>query len=208
MRLPNAAHESRPWRIREIVPDFKLEDVWALPVQGGAEDFPALLELMASPIPPTRTPCRPASSGASAIVSANGSTSARSRPRSRRRGQVADSGHGETSLPAACRRTCAGPWRTSDFGSLPFVPLYRTDDEFAAEISNRTMHGVMHLAWADRAKVATRRRWPSTSSRAVASARLHGADQAVPPPDRLPGADAADRANLERRASRGREPTG
>jgi hypothetical protein len=32
MRLPNAAHEYRPWRIREIVPDFTLEDVWALPV--------------------------------------------------------------------------------------------------------------------------------------------------------------------------------
>ena len=31
MRLPNAAHESRPWRIREIVPDFTLEDVWATP---------------------------------------------------------------------------------------------------------------------------------------------------------------------------------
>ena len=35
MRLPNAAHESGPWRIREIVPDFTLEDVWALPVYGG-----------------------------------------------------------------------------------------------------------------------------------------------------------------------------
>src|SRR6187397_1857013 len=51
MRLPNEAHESRPWRIREIVPDFKLEDVWALPVRGGAEDFPAFLELMASADP-------------------------------------------------------------------------------------------------------------------------------------------------------------
>ncbi|MEA2153462.1 MAG: hypothetical protein QOI18_1695, partial [Solirubrobacteraceae bacterium] len=48
MRLPNAAHESRPWRIREIAADFKLEDVWALPVHGGAGDFPALLQLMAS----------------------------------------------------------------------------------------------------------------------------------------------------------------
>jgi hypothetical protein len=37
-RLPNAAHESRPWRIREIAPDFTLEDVWALPANGGAED--------------------------------------------------------------------------------------------------------------------------------------------------------------------------
>jgi len=39
MRLANAAHESHPWRIREIVPDFTLEDVWALPVHGEAEDF-------------------------------------------------------------------------------------------------------------------------------------------------------------------------
>ena len=35
------------------------------------------------------------------------------------------------------------------FVALPFVPLYRTRDEFAAEISNRTVHGVMHLAWVD-----------------------------------------------------------
>jgi hypothetical protein len=40
MRVPNAVHESRPWRIREIAPDFTLEDVWALPVYGGADDFP------------------------------------------------------------------------------------------------------------------------------------------------------------------------
>ena len=48
MRLPNAVHESGPWRIREIVPDFTLEDVWALPAHGGAEDFPTLLELATS----------------------------------------------------------------------------------------------------------------------------------------------------------------
>ena len=44
-------------------------------------------------------------------------------------------------LPEDLRGTVADV----DFGSLPFVPLYRTDDEFAAEISNRTMHGVMHI---------------------------------------------------------------
>jgi hypothetical protein len=48
MRLPNSEHESRPWRIAEIAPDFRLEDVWALPARGGAEDFEALLEVMAS----------------------------------------------------------------------------------------------------------------------------------------------------------------
>lgn len=30
-----------------------------------------------------------------------------------------------------------------------FQPLYRTDVESAAEISNRTVHAVMHLAWVD-----------------------------------------------------------
>jgi len=33
------------------------------------------------------------------------------------------------------------------FAALPFTSLYLTDDEFAAEIANRTMHGVMHLGW-------------------------------------------------------------
>jgi hypothetical protein len=44
-KIPNAAHESRPWRIREIAPDFTLEDVWTLPVHGGAENFQTLLEV-------------------------------------------------------------------------------------------------------------------------------------------------------------------
>ncbi len=30
------------------------------------------------------------------------------------------------------------------------MPLYRTDVEFAAELSNQTVHGAMHLAWVDR----------------------------------------------------------
>ncbi len=34
-----------------------------------------------------------------------------------------------------------------DFDALPFTPLYLLDDEWAAEIANRTMHGVMHLGW-------------------------------------------------------------
>ena len=36
-----------------------------------------------------------------------------------------------------------------NFGSTPFVPLYSTDYEFAAELSNRTVHAVLHLAWVD-----------------------------------------------------------
>jgi hypothetical protein len=153
-RLPNAVHESRPWRIREIAADFKLEDVWALPVQGDAEDFQALLELMAAADPadaesaPTRFLWQlrdrlgslanlgrisaPADGDWDAVAS-----------------RLPIPGTNETSLAGRLPDDLCDSAADVDFGSLPFIPLYRTDDEFAAEISNRTMHGVMHLAWVD-----------------------------------------------------------
>jgi hypothetical protein len=45
-------------------------------------------------------------------------------------------------LPADLRGA-QGP----DFEALPFTALYLIDDEFAAEIANRTMHGILHLGW-------------------------------------------------------------
>jgi hypothetical protein len=149
MRLPNAAHESGPWRIREIAPDFTVEDVWALPVHGGAEDFQALLEQMVSFDPanaksvPTRVLWRVRDrlgrwfglGRISAPVDAAG--------------KLPIPGTNETSLtdrlPDDLRNTASD----LHFVSLPFVPLYRTDVEFAAELSNQTVHGVMHLAWVD-----------------------------------------------------------
>ncbi len=152
MRLPNAAHEAGAWRIRAIVPDFTLEDVWALPAQGGAEDFQALLEMMASSDPgnaeslPARMLWRLRDRLGRWLdlgkVSVDGSAD-------RDAGRLPIPGTSETSLagrlPEDLRDTAAG----LDFGSLPFEPLYRTDTEFAAEISNKTVHGVMHLAWAE-----------------------------------------------------------
>jgi hypothetical protein len=150
MRLPNAAHESGPWRIREIVPDFTLEDVWELPAQGGAGDFEDLIELAASSDPanadslPTRLlwTLRDRLGGWFDLgrISAPDDVAAK----------LPIPGRDETSLagrlPDDLRDTAAD----LNFGSLPFLPLYRTDAEFAAEVSNRTMHGVMHLAWVDR----------------------------------------------------------
>jgi hypothetical protein len=143
VRLPNAAHESVPWRIREIAADFTVEDVWSLPAHGGAEDFDTLLELLTSGDP------------------ANGeSLATRLLWRARWRlgswlGWDEDAekltipGTDETSLadrlPDDLRDTAVG----LDFASLPFTPLYRTNLEFAAELSNRTVHAVMHLAWVD-----------------------------------------------------------
>lgn len=150
MRLSNAAHESRPWRIHEIVPDFTLEDVWALPVHGAADEFQSALDLMVS-LDPAHAESAP--------------TRFLWNLRDRlgewfelgRISGASDGGEGlpipgtsETSLAERLPEDLRGTADDADFGNLPFDPLYRTDDEFAAELSNRTVHGVMHLAWADR----------------------------------------------------------
>ena len=46
-------------------------------------------------------------------------------------------------LPADLREADPGP----DFDDVPFSPLYLIDDEWAAEIANKTVHGVMHVGW-------------------------------------------------------------
>ncbi|MDP9335863.1 MAG: DUF2867 domain-containing protein, partial [Actinomycetota bacterium] len=57
MRLPNSAHTSRPWRIHELTQDFRLEDVWALPEGGGPDDFPRLVQMIASLDPSRSSSC-------------------------------------------------------------------------------------------------------------------------------------------------------
>src|SRR5688572_29617877 len=61
MKIPNAVHEAHGWAIVDVVPDFKLLDVWALPVQGDAEDFRVFLELLNSDaLDPTKSDSLPA----------------------------------------------------------------------------------------------------------------------------------------------------
>jgi len=137
-RLSDAAHTSRPWRIHEITRDFVVEDVWALPTPGGPGDFPRLVQLMASFDP-------------------GDSSSAAVRALFAIRWKIggllgwddaeADTGSGAPTLrdrlPADLRETPSGP----SSHELPFSPLYLTDDEWALEIVNRTVHGVLHVGW-------------------------------------------------------------
>jgi Protein of unknown function (DUF2867) len=138
MRLPNAAHEAHPWRIRELTDDFQLEDVWELPTPGGPEDFPRLVQQIAS-----GDPSRGSSRAVRTLWAVRwklGALLSWDRP---------NVGLGSTAstlrdrLPEDLRCVPSGP----EFNALPFTSLYQLDDEFAAEITNRTMHGVMHLGW-------------------------------------------------------------
>jgi hypothetical protein len=152
MRIPNAVHEAHPWRIREIAPDFRVEDVWALPAHGDTGDFDTLLDVMAS------LDFRSSTSLPARVLWGTrdllgrwldlGRISVPIDDTAEAAGKLPIPGTNETSLadrlPEDLRDT-ADP----HFGSTPFVPLYRTDDEYAAELSNRTVHGVLHLAWLD-----------------------------------------------------------
>jgi hypothetical protein len=136
LRLPNTAHTSRPWRIHELTPDFRLEDVWELPGRGGPDDFPRLVELIAS-LDPSQGSSR-AARALWAIRWKVGELLGWDGP---------DAGVGSRvptlrdRLPVDLGEGPSGP----EFDALPFRSLYLTDDEFAAEIANQTMHGVMHI---------------------------------------------------------------
>ena len=138
MRLPNTAHTSRSWRIHELTRDFRLEDVWALPTPGGPDDFPRLVQALAS-----GDPSHSSSRAARTLFAIRWKV-----------GELLgwddpDAGLGSRvstlrdRLPADLRDAPSGP----DFNALPFTSLYLLDDEWAAEIANRTMHGVMHIGW-------------------------------------------------------------
>ncbi len=140
MRLPNSAHTSRPWRIHDLTRDFRLEDVWALPTPGSRDDFPRLVQWFASRDDPARSSGSAMARALWAVRSAAGralgwdslAAGLGSRVQSLR-----------DRLPPDLRSAPAGP----DFRARPFTPLYLLDDEFAAEVANRTVHAVMHLGW-------------------------------------------------------------
>jgi Protein of unknown function (DUF2867) len=64
--------------------------------------------------------------------------------------QLAIPGNAETTLSARLPVDLRNTATDLDRSSYGFRPLYRTDDEWAAELSNRTVHAVMHLAWVDK----------------------------------------------------------
>jgi Protein of unknown function (DUF2867) len=135
-RLPESAHTSRPWRIHHIASDFRLEDVWALPTPGDRDDFEQLVELMS-----TLDPARRSSRAVRVLFAirwklgeflgldrdAGGLGSRVTTLRDR--------------LPEDLVAAPPGP------EAPPFSPLYLTHDEWALEIANRTVHGVLHLGW-------------------------------------------------------------
>jgi hypothetical protein len=143
MRLPIAEHAAHPWAIAQIAPDFGLIDAWALPAEGGRDGFDDLLKIMA------------ALDGASA-------ESPLTRALFRVRFQLGAwfgwddvarhlpvPGCAETTLSQRLPVSLRGSATGLDLSPAGFTPLYRTGDEWAGELSNGTVHAVLHLAWVE-----------------------------------------------------------
>jgi hypothetical protein len=134
VKLAARAHTERPWRIHELAPDFRLEDVWALPTPGGPDDFDRLVALGAS-LDPSHSSSLPVRALFAIRWAVGGLLGWDETP--------AGAPTLRDRLPADLR----GSADEVRHDALPFSPLYLTDDEFAAEIANQTVHGVLHLGW-------------------------------------------------------------
>lgn len=145
MRLPNAAHTARPWRIHELTEDFELEDVWRLPTPGGPDDLPRVVDWVTSPREEPRLV-----RALFALRWMLGRLFGWDDPRT---------GVGERvrslreRLPPDLLEVPRGPdlravpGRDAAEGPPIFSSVYQTHDEWVTEFANGTVHSLMHIGW-------------------------------------------------------------
>lgn len=149
MRVSNGVHLAHDWVMTRIASDFTLLDAWDLPATGDPEDFPAFLEVLAG-IDPTTSGSRLSDllfAFRERLGDVLGWDDVAARP---------IPGCTETSLaerlPDELRGSAATPVLNPELRERAgsFEPVFRTDDEWVAEISNATVHGALQLCWVRR----------------------------------------------------------
>jgi hypothetical protein len=138
MKRPATAHTGQPWRIHAIAPDFGLIDVWELPVSGGPEDFPRLVDLI------VYDDDYHVSTRASHLLFAIrwkvGRILGWDDPGQRAGARVPSL---LERLPPDLRDGPRGPENPDD----DFTTIYMTSNEWVAELANRTVHALVHIGW-------------------------------------------------------------
>jgi hypothetical protein len=135
-RVPESEFRQRPWRIHEFIDGFQVEDVWAVDATLAPGEFPRVVDLI------TSVDTTESSSAAVRLLFA-----ARWKLGEWLGWDDEDDGLGRRvpSLRATLSADLAATVDPARFRALPFTPLYELPEEFAAEIANKTMHGIMHL---------------------------------------------------------------
>lgn len=140
--LDSTNYSKYPWRIKEIAPDFELRDAWTLHATGGLDDFADLCDIVANldTSPEERATL-------SQVLFAIRF----------RLGELLHWDEGTNTLPIpGCNESSLRdrlpadlPAETTDTaGRLPFRAVYRTEDEWALELSNSILHAILHVGWA------------------------------------------------------------
>jgi hypothetical protein len=140
-RLDPTEHSRLPWRITEVAPDFDLIDAWALPAEGELSEFADLRTIFADLDPGTDR----ASAPSRALFAARHWLGA-CLGWDEEVNSLPIPGSDELSL-----RDRLPPDLEADTsetaGRMPFRPIYLTDTEWALELSNSTVHAIVHLGW-------------------------------------------------------------
>lgn len=142
MRLPATEHTTRPWRIHDLSPDFRVEDVWSYATPGAeADDFPVMLDALRARGGLDRN--APLVKALFAIRWRLGALLGWDREDQGLDGRVSTLCD---RLPADLRQEAAG----TPVPNTPFTMVYELADECAIELANKTVHDICHLGWVRR----------------------------------------------------------
>ncbi len=165
-RLKPEEYTQGTWRISELAQDFELLDVWALPASGRLEEFGDLCGIVLDPSPAASTSSsRPQRASAWAsdqlftiryklgkifgwdddvnTLPIPGCTETSLRERLSVEEAAELDQWDQTPQPEDSTQDQS----TTSSLELAFRPILKTETEFAAELSNKTVHAVMHLGW-------------------------------------------------------------
>ncbi|MFE3059150.1 DUF2867 domain-containing protein [Nocardia sp. NPDC059239] len=138
-KLPEIEHTARPWRIHEIAPDFRIEDVWAFRTPGaGPDDFPVMRAALRASGGLSQNP--PLVALVFAVRWKLGATFGWDKAETGLAGRV---GSLRDRLPDDLRSAESG----GPAGDTPFTTVYELHDESADELANKTVHTILHLGW-------------------------------------------------------------
>lgn len=144
-------HRSRPWRVHALAEDFELLDVWRYPIEAGAsDDLAAFLQV--------------SERAQLEVLTGRGATAQLFRLREvlgkvfgwdRQANNVPVPGTGELSLRERLSEAerAQQPWANGDDTMVAvrdlggFRPVYQDEHEAFHEISNATVHAILHVSW-------------------------------------------------------------
>jgi hypothetical protein len=150
VKVAPARHRTHPWRVHTLAPDFRLLDVWEVPVESGRPDrFDRFYALVAANRIETGSPI------VRVLVAVRGALGwafrwdeagvARPIP------GCAETAVADRLTDADRARSRAEPGRLAPVAVGVLHVVYHFEDEALVELSNATVHALLHLSWAPEA---------------------------------------------------------